>query len=593
MTPDIKTLKDTFKIAYDAFYESRKEANLVVDLYHNRQYSQDQINILEQRGQPKETFNVVKTFGRMLLSYYSTVVNTVKVSPEKEDQLTQALVLNDIVDYVIRDNNFQTEGDKIKLDLLLTGLACSYVDVVETGEHDEFGRPKMRIVVNHVPSTEILIDPMSRLSDSSDAAYVHRFKWLSEDTVAKLFGREVVNKLDEYNNFLEVDEAEFEATYKGQFVGKYKLFNNYLIVHSIIVDDNDDTWSIYWSDETILSKQKVTYKGVKNPYRIHKLHITPRAEYYGIFREVVETQHAINQALIKIQTMVNTQKAFIETGAVENIEEFTRQFNRVNAVINVKDLNGIKIENLSKDVVDQYTIIDRAWDRIQKILSINDSFMGMAYASDSGAKVKLQQNSSVVALRYFTTIIEDFYRLLGYDIVSLIQQFYTYHDVLRIVDTEVGFRWVEINKPLTIPQLNPDGTVGEKLLFEEAIDPASGDVLVDEDGDIIMAPIPTQETDISTLKINISVDSIAYNNEQDQAQAMLEQFLSGPAGIMLSQTNPQGYFKAAALAVKNTGMKYSDNIAQILEDAANQMTQQQQQQAMLGQLAGQTPQRIN
>ena len=36
-------------------------------------------------------------------------------------------------------------------------------------------------------------------------------------------------------------------------------------------DDNGDTWSIYWSGNQILVKDKITFKDTKNPYRIVKL----------------------------------------------------------------------------------------------------------------------------------------------------------------------------------------------------------------------------------------------------------------------------------------------------------------------------------
>ena len=63
----IDDLKDSFKIGYEAFYKSRVEAQNVWNLYHNRQYNDDQIATLENRGQPKETFNVIKMFARMLV----------------------------------------------------------------------------------------------------------------------------------------------------------------------------------------------------------------------------------------------------------------------------------------------------------------------------------------------------------------------------------------------------------------------------------------------------------------------------------------------------------------------------------------------
>ena len=592
MKIDIETLKDSFQLGHDSFEESRKEALKVMDLYHNRHYTDAQLAILNTRGQPAETFNVIKMFGRMLLGYYSTVINTIKVNPAQFDDIQTAAILHDLVNQTFRVNNFVSEGDKIKLDCILTGLMCSYVNVSKTGETDEFGRPKYKIEINHIPAMEIVMDPMSRLDDYSDARYIHRFKWMAKEQVIKQFGKEKTAKLQEYDNHVNIDEAEFEYTYNIKFQGRYRQYENYLVVHTIITDDKDKTWSIFWSGDYILSKKEITYKEVKNPYRVQKLNTSNKVEHYGIFREVIETQNAMNQALIKIQTMVNTQKAFVETTAVDNIANFTNQFNRVNAVIPVKNLAGIKIENLTREVLDQYTIIDKALDRIQRVLGINDSFLGMAYASDSGTKVKLQQNASVVALRYVTSKVESFYRLLGWDIMNLIKQYYTAHDVLRIADTYEGQKWLEINQPLMIPTGNINPQTGQpemRPVYEEVLDPETQEPIVSEDGSIVMAPIPTRGTEIAFTKADIEVDTVAYNDEDERNQVMIEQFLNCTIVNMLIQINPVGYFKASELSIKNIKSKYSMEIGAILNETAQMLggNPQMQQQMQQGQVAGQ------
>lgn len=590
MKPNIETLKDTFKISYEAYEESRTEALELMDMYHNRQYTVDQLNILAKRGQPAETFNVIKLFARMLLGYYSTVVNTVKVQPAKESSTITASILQDTADYVFRTNNFASEGDKIKLDCILSGLMCSYADVVPTGETDEFGRPKYEIKLSHIPSMELSIDPMSRLDDYSDARYIHRFKWVAESEVDKLYGIAKRKELDAYDNHLDVDSAEFTYTYGQQFAGQYKVFDNYLIVHTILHADDGKTYSIHWCGSTILSKEEITYKDVKNPYRLQKLNTSNRTEFYGMFREIKETQNAVNQALIKIQLMVNTQKAFVEDGAVANLDNFTDQFYRVNAVIPVKDLAGIKIESLSREVIDQYTVIDKSLDRIQRVLGINDSFLGMAYASDSGSKVKLQQNASVVAQRYSTAKIEQFYRLLGWDVVNLIKQYFTAHDVIRVADNYQGNKWVEMNKPLEVPtgQVNPQtGMPQTRLVFEEVLDPATNKPIKDKEGNLVMAPIPTEDTDIMFTKADIEIDSVSFADDDEKNQVLLEQFINGPMGNMLSQANPAGYFRAGALSVKNVKSKYSPELANILDQTAQMLNPQQQQQMQQGGMAGQ------
>lgn len=581
MDTNIQTLQDLFQIGYDAYLESRIEAAEVLDFFHNRQYSSSQLAILANRGQPAETFNVIKLFGRLILGYYSTVVNTVRVYPVQYSDILTSSLLNDVVDHVMRTNHFETEGDKVKLDGILQGLMCVFVDCEDTGRKDRFGRKIKKASVSHVPAEELVIDPLSRLEDYSDGRFIHRFKWVSEEQIIALIKKikknkkfdtkEIMDSLNAYENHLNIQEGDFEYKYGEQFQGKYKLYNNYLIIHTIIEDDEGKRWSIYWSGDTELGREEITYKEVRFPYRVHKIHTSNKTEYYGIFREVIESQKSINQALLKIQLMVNTQKAFVENGGVEDIAEFTDQFNRVNAVIPVKSLKKIKIENLTREVIDQYTVIDKALDRIQRVLGVNDSFLGMAFASDSGRKVKLQQNATSLALRYVSVRIEQFYRLLGWDLVNIIKQYYTAEQAILIADDVVGERWAELNKPMMQWTGQIDPASGEPIMspvFEEVIDPSTGEPDKDENGRIIIAPVPTAATDIAFTDVDVILDTVIYNDEDEKNQLMIETFLQGNIGNMLMQVNPAGFLKAAGLTMKSMKTKHSIDISQILEETA-------------------------
>lgn len=570
MKVDISTLKDTFKIGYETYEDSRKEAIEVWDLYHNRHYTQEQLNVLANRGQPKETFNVIKMFARMLIGYYSTVINTIKFIPVQRLDITLSEILNNLVSYILRKNHMDSVGDDIKLGGLLSGLFAAYIDVVDTGKKDEFGRPMYDIEIEYVPDYELILDPMSRKEDYLDARFIHRFRWLNREQVIKLFGKKVIEKIDANYNFLNVEEAELSYRYDNSFAGYYKLYDNYLVVHSILVDENDEVWSVYWSGDTILEKKKVTFKKVKFPYRILKLHKSDKEEYYGIMREVIEPQKAINQALLKIQLLVNTQKAFVEHNAVDNLAEFTAAFNRVSGVIPVNDLSGIRIENISPDVQQQYLIINNALDRIQKVLGINDSFLGMAYASDSGKKVQLQQNATILALRFASVKIEKFYKLLGMDIANLIQQYFTAHQIINLNDDDLVNSWLEINKPMMryTGKILPNGQPEMVPIFVEALDPDTGEPLLDEEGNYIMVPLTEKGTDIYFTDFDVEVQSVAYNDTNEQNRQMLETLLGGPVGQLLMQVAPAVYFKIASLTVKNIKLKNSTEVADLLNQVA-------------------------
>lgn len=587
MKATIKDLKDSFKVGYEAFHHSRVEADEVWNLYHNRHFTDEQLRILAKRGQPAETFNVVKLFARMLVGYYSTLINTVVVNPSNPRDIDTATVLNDVVNHVFEKNRFDIEGDSIKLGGMISGLLCSYTNVVDTGAKDQFGRPINQVVTHSVPDSELVLDPMSTMDDYSDARFLHRFKWMSEDLVRKTFGKAALDKMTAYWNHLEVDEAEFDYNYGEQFTGQYRLFDNYLVVHSVIEDDNGKSYSCFWCGDYMIKKEEITFKDVRWPYRVQKLHASNRTEYYGIFREIIQSQHAMNQAVLSIQLMVNSEKAFIQDGAVEDIDDFTTAFNKVTAVIPVLDLGGIKIEKLSREIQDQYMIINNALDRIQRVLGINDSFLGMAFASDSGRKVKLQQNASIMSLRYVTARIETFWRSLGEDIAKLVRQYYYANQVLMVADEVAGQRWVETNTPMMeyTGQAGPDGQPEQRPILLPMTDPGSGEVMEDEDGNLILAPVSEEGTDFSFLDFQIRVETNSYNDEDEKAQLMLETVMSGQIGQMTAQINPAGFFQMAALSMKSMKTKYSPNISAVLEQTAQMLQQSQGGQEQASEIA--------
>ena len=589
MKPTIEVIQDTFKYSYEQFQDSRREAMKAFDYYHNRQFDLGQLMTLQNRGQPAETFNVVKRYTRMLVGFLSTVVNTVQVKPRQPNDIATAALLSDLVDYTFNQNNFINEATKLKMDCILAGLMCVHFNVRNTGKKDRFGRPIREVEINHVPVHEIVLDPMSKREDYADARFIHRFKWISEEEFVDTFGAKWLKDLEAYDNFLEEDDTDFTYSYNGEFQGKYKRYDNYLVVHTVM-KDRGKTWSVYWSGDQILSKKEVKYNKIKFPYRVLKLNPSNITEYYGLFREVFETQDAINQAIIKIQLAVNSQKAFIQEGAVENIEEFKDCFNRVNAICEVKNVNGIKIENTTREVQDLYTVVDRALDRIQALLCINDSFLGLAPASDSGIKVQKQQHATVVALEHLTAVIKNFYRLLGWDVLCLIQQYYTATQALAIADSFTGERWLWLNKPEERYDVDPatgqplyaDPYTGDPVwrLYEEVVDPETGEPMVDEEGSIIIAPIPTRESEINFTEADVNVESVAYNNENETTTQLIDAFLNGTLGQMLSQIDPASYLRVGSLALRQLKTKVSPEIANILEQAAQKLEMQQSQQMM-------------
>jgi len=558
----IETLKDYFSISMDSYEASRNEALEIMDLYHNRHYTNRQLSILRARQQPAETFNIVKMYTRMLVGYLSTTVSTIIVKGANIDDSLKAAIGQDTVDYALKNNNFKRMKTKLEKDLILTGLHCFRVTGEDNGKKDQFGTKEKRIDIKHISWDEISLDPMHKEDDYSDAKYIHRWKWVSEEDLLAKYGKEKISQLAENQNVEGINGFDLATKYSGSFAGRYKMYNNYLIIETQIKDLDGKIMSYIWSNNTILETIDLSHLK-RFEYRPILLEYSNSAEFYGIMRELKETQKAINQALIQIQLLINTNKVYVQEGAVKDFEEFRRQFEKVNSFLKVNDLNGIKIDNVSSDIVAQYQIIDSALDRCQRITGMNDSFLGMAGSSASGRQVKLQQNSAVVALRYLTETIEFSYSELGESILQTGKAYFKANQYLRLTDDRTGDRWTEINKPVTMPNMQ---TGEEEPLFYD-------DYEYDEDsGEISMSPVIDPDTQLDDLEYDLDISTAVYNDTDDIERLTLEAILSGPAGQTLRAVSPGDFLEISGMHVQALKGRNSDQISQIFYRNAKKLT---------------------
>jgi len=577
LDPLLQECRDAYKISEEAYRGSIAEGKEVIDLYNNRHYTTEQLRQLKLDGRPAETYNVIKMMANAMIGYMDTTVNKINIEPRYRGSAVTALLINDVVDFTLEQNDFEALNKRVKLDGLLTGLMVIYEEVVDSGMQDKYGRPIMEIKLSHIPSWQVRIDPMSSLDDYSDAKFINHFKWIREEELLEMFGKKKIEGLTEYYNFLEGDP---QADYAREFIagreeGRYRQHDSYLIVKTII-RYKKKVYSVIWNDEYILEKKEITLNRNRFPYRAVKLSSSDISEYYGPFRDITETQYAINQALLQIQLLVNTSKAFVEDNAVKNIEEFKEAFNRVNSVIPVEDLAGIRIEDMSRDISQQYMIIDQALERIKAVLGVNDSFLGSSFASDSGRKVAMQTQSSASQLTMVTNRVEFMYKMIGQDVVDLIKQFYKAEQVMKIADPLNTDHYAHINKPIQMPtgDVNPDGTLVTSLVWVEDTDKL-GNPKQDKDGAYMMTPLNEPDSDIQFTMIDLKVVASQGNNADERNQLLMETFINGPAGQILMQTNPAGFLKTLAMQISEFGTKHSLEIARVLMETAQGIEQGQ------------------
>jgi len=549
---EIETLQDYFSISMEAYQPSRNEALEIMEFYHNRHYTNTQLATLRLRQQPAETFNIIKMYKRMMTGYLSTVINNIVVRATDIDGILLASIGQDTIDHTLKVNNFKRLKTKLESDIILTGMCCRRIGIKDTGKLDDLGMPIKQITLDHVPWEEISLDPMHRKDDYSDGKYIHRWKWVGEQDLVDLYGKEKVSQLADNQNTENIAGYSLTDKFKGNFTGRYKVYNNYLVIETQVKDKEGKITSYIWSNNTILETIDLSHLD-RFEYQPTLLEYHTNSEYSGVMRELIETQKSINQALIQIQLLVNTNKVFVQDGAVEDFEEFKVSFAKVNAILEVNYLDGIKIENMSSEIVEQYRLIDAALERGQKLTGMNDSFLGSAGSSASGRQVKLQQNSAVVALRYLTETIEFLFEQTGEQILEAAKVYYYAHQFLLLTDDKTGEKWTELNKPITMP--NAMGQ--EEIVYYDDYE------YDDNTGKVYMKPVIDPDTALSKLEYELSITTAVYNDTDDIERLTLEAILAGPAGQSLLNANPGDYFQIAGMHIQSLKGRNSDDIAKL------------------------------
>ena len=587
---DPEYLWDIFQHAQINCLESKIKAHNVVNYYHNIQLDAEILKTLQRRGQPAQTYNQIKKYSRILTGYFARMATNLRIMAKTDNpkDVINAEVMSKAVESVLQDNQFQLISGEVANEGILTGIFAFHIRAVKTDKVNELGENEMAVTLQAVPQREIFIDTHSRLPDYSDARYIHRVKEVSYKTVEKLWGKDKAEKLYVLG---EAGSTEYFSLNETGIVDTYshsayeKRLSKFSIIHSILKID-DKMMSVYWTRNVVLEATEIepledgTYMW---EYRVMKLLSNDQAYnssggsyYYGVFEEVIGMQDAINQAVIKLQALINSAKVYINNTAIENVEAFEEAVNKTGAVIRVTDINGIKDVDQTREVQQQFASIEDYTKRIESTLNISKSFQGDAPASDSGVKTRFQSNVSSHALSYLLHKLELFYRYVGIDIANLIKNYYRSYQVLRYMDGDDQNKFVAINQPM----LDEEGRIYTTSLLDEEGRP----VLNDKD-EAVLEIVTDEETDLQKLSFDVVVSTSPIATSDEEAANTIMAILQSSQGQMLAKIDPAGFMRASAKLSKLYKTSAGFDMAEIFNIAAQKLEQSPQEEDMAGQMA--------
>jgi len=439
---------DKFKTWYEltlrhpALKDWEREASEDLAYYDGDQFSKEEMDELNDRGQPIIEVNKIQPKMNNLMGAHGSMPARHVAKPRNEESREAAEAITDVFGYMDYRSGYPDEEADMFQDGVLTGLG--WMEAVESVDED--GQDE--VLFQHEDTLNMRADPFGRGQDLDRGfRFCCRNKWMDLEDAQEMFPDmkdrliQIVNsgesegfsesiairgKNDDYDmdeksiSYIDIKRSRLrivELWYKEVDTVMFTEDNRYVSKKDLeFYRSLDDTFK---SDEVIMAEnniravelkvcKKVFFTGehilqeMITPFN-HPLLITKfplfifvcfrkksgkrKGEPYGYVRNMKPMQKEINKRRSKAMHLLNTTKIVMDAGAVDDVDELRDEAARPDAIIEKrqgKDLVLIEGEQLAST---QFSIMEKSSIDLQEISGIFDESIGSATNARSGKAI--------------------------------------------------------------------------------------------------------------------------------------------------------------------------------------------------------------
>jgi len=434
-----------------AFHYSKTKAfSRKVREYYNGDQLDDTIKlILANRGQPEQYENNIAKHNNSILGFKKEREIEIRLFGRQQQDRTGADMLNALLKAITSVSDYEDEIDSLDDELSIEGVAIAELTIKASGEFDEFGREHKDVEVNHVPSSEMFLDPFSKRKNyTKDARYISRCFWIDKDELPSLgFSKEKIGELTSMNYLSDVvdDDLHTDETITERVLLCYTWYRKW---------DDEQKKNIYyycfWSNDTILLQAKSPYQFEGFPYEVAFLHrdFKGKIKYWGLYKDIMPIQDHINYAKLRLQNMLSGNKTLVNKNALldEDIEQFNEDWSFDNATVVVDDINGIKEIRQNAQIQQILNIIIDSRNQISELLNSNKEMLGQANNRMSAVGQEQRISTGLVGLSRFMNGSDSLQKRIIKKTVEFIKQYYDTQRIVSIIDEDYMQSYLIMNE---------------------------------------------------------------------------------------------------------------------------------------------------
>ncbi len=505
----------------------RKEASKDCRYYDGDQWTQEEKDILNDRGQPALVINRVKPTVDLITGTESKTRVEFHAAPRTDQDVQDASIATEAIKYVMDQN----EGEYLCAEAFSSQTKAGW-GIIEVGESDDPFKDPIRL--SAVPRNELVWDPYAKEFDLSDAKYQIRSKWLElEDAIARFPKHQQTLEMAVSD---EEQEATKESPHHGtedqsdrpglskwldaqvvsssEWIDKsrkrvrllecwYKQSTDVWFVENELSGDVDEfdprqAMEVLSTPGVKLSKRNIRKVRIcivagdkilednSSPYRHNQYPFIPFWCYrkdedgspYGVIRQIRDPQDEINKRRSKAMHLLNSRQIIATSNAIDQKMNDWREVAKQAAKPDGKILLDAGANNAHFEFVKTQTEVEaqfkfeqEAKGEIEEISGVLGELKGAETNATSGKAIIARQVQGTTMLGMSFDNYRRSRLLLGNLIWAMIQQYFTKPKMFRVTDKMGGYQFLEINKYLMD---------GGQILIQNDITKSKVDIVIDE-----------------------------------------------------------------------------------------------------------------
>ncbi len=531
---------------------NREQQSIDEDFYDHIQWTDEDAQVLRERGQAPMVLNVVAQSLNWVIGSEKRGRSDFKVLPRRKEDGKSAERKTQLLKYLADANDTPFHFSRAFEDTAKVGIGW-----MEGGYQDE--DDSEQLYERYESWRNMLWDSAGTSMDGTDWRYVFRSKWVDYDIAKALapdrldvIRRAAGNSLnmglgirqfgDEAMDSIELERQTIGAAGAGSGRMRVRLIEAWFMVpkHVERLRGGDYHGEIYDPDNLAHKQQLLEQKAElrsklgmrmhcavmttdglialeESPYRHNRYPFTPIWGFrrgrdnmpYGLIRGLRDIQEDINKRFSKALAILSSNKTIMEEGAVDDLDEFSKEVSRPDAII-VKKRGKELIINADRELSAAHLqLMERGISLIQQVSGVTDELMGRTTNATSGIAVERRQQQGQLSTSKLFDNLRLGHKLHGEKMLSNVEQFYTEEKQFRITNMRGTPEWHVINDGL--PENDISRTKADYIISEADWRATMRQAATDQLADLISKMPP----EVGLAMLDLLVEAMDIDNRDE------------------------------------------------------------------------------